>query len=98
MSDKRYRSFHIILYPDSTSYDCSSVICSLSNSVDTWAYIIHDKDYDNEGNLKKVHVHFVIRYPNARTFSAVSREYGIPQNHIEKCDFNQAVRYLTHGE
>ena len=36
------------------------------------------------GDLKKPHIHFVCSFPNARYFSGIARDLGVPVNTIRK--------------
>ena len=66
------RSFLGVLYPDSESYDCSAVLERLSCLFDEWAYIVHDSDSDENGELKKAHIHWIGRLENATSLLAVA--------------------------
>ena len=63
-----------------------------------YAYCLHDKDIIPEtGELKKAHHHFILKFNNTRSISAVSDELGLPSNHLEYCrNLKGAVRYLIH--
>lgn len=64
---------------------------------DYYAYIYHDKDIDENGNLKPVHLHFVA---HARHYlSRWSKLLGIPENMIEiPRNFRSVNRYLIHAD
>lgn len=47
------RKFQGILYPDSESYCCDDVLNVLKSTFPEFAYILHDKDTDENGELKK---------------------------------------------
>ena len=49
MASDKSRTFLGVLYPDSESYDCSSVLARLSEVFDEWAYVTHDMDTDDNG-------------------------------------------------
>ena len=66
------RSFLGVLYPDSESYDCSAVLERLSCLFEEWAYILHDSDSDENGELKKAHIHWVGRLENATSLLAIA--------------------------
>ena len=95
------RTFLGVLYPDSESYDCSAVLERLSCLFDEWAYIVHDSDSDENGELKKAHIHWVGRLENATSLLAIadSKHLGVNPNSIEYCkNFKFAVRYLIHKD
>lgn len=96
---KPTRSFLGVLYPDSDSYDCDKVLAALSKYFDEFAYILHDRDTDDNGELKKAHIHWVGRCKNARLLSAVSSALGVPQNSVEICKgWRSSVKYLVHAD
>lgn len=88
----RFRSFFILLYPDSTSYNIDNVFFEL-NGFKYFAYIKHQPETDE----KKIHYHLYIYVDSACTISAVSKRLGIPINHIQHVLSQRAsLRYLTH--
>lgn len=96
MSDNnsRCRSFCFVLYPD-----CESHMVALDTMCHSYdiAYILHDKDVDSDGVLKKPHYHVVIRFKQPRWKSALAKEIGIEENYIEPTSsFNNALMYLIH--
>lgn len=96
MADKKFRSFAGTLYPDSVSYDCETLLSTIRSKFIDWAYILHDKDVDEKGELKKSHIHWVGR-ATPRCLSVVSNFLGLPENDIEVCkNFDNMVMYLIH--
>lgn len=96
MADKKFRSFAGTLYPDSESYDCETLLSTIRSKFIDWAYILHDKDVDENGELKKPHIHWVGR-ATPRFLSVVSNFLGLPVNSIEVVkNFDNMVMYLIH--
>lgn len=96
MAEKKYRSFAGTLYPDSESYDCEQLLSIIRSKFIDWAYILHDKDVDDNGELKKSHIHWVGR-ATPRCLSVVSNFLGLPENDIEIVkNFDNMVQYLIH--
>lgn len=96
---KQSRSYIAILYPDSESYDCDTVLSLLPEVFKEWAYILHDKDTDENGELKKPHYHVVGRLENPALISTVANKLCLPENHLEYCkSFRSSVRYLVHAD
>lgn len=96
MADKKFRSFAGTLYPDSESYDCETLLLTIRSKFIDWAYILHDKDTDENGVLKKPHIHWVGR-ATPRCLSVVSNFLGLPENDIEVVkNFDNMVMYLIH--
>lgn len=67
-----------------------------------WAFILHDKDIDENGNLKSPHWHIVIYCPNQVKLKSVSQWFGVAENFIDlpkgRGAFEDCVAYLTHEE
>lgn len=96
MADKKFRSFAGTLYPDSESYDCEHLLSIIRSKFIDWAYILHDKDTDENGALKKPHIHWVGR-ATPRCLSVVAGFLGLPENNIEVVkNFDNTVCYLIH--
>lgn len=96
---KQDRKYLGVLYPDSESYSCDEVIEELKKTFPQFAMILHDKDCDENGELKKPHIHWVGRFRAPRSLDAVADEIGVPSNMIERCrSFDAAIRYLIHAD
>ena len=96
MADKKFRSFAGTLYPDSESYDCETLLSTIRSKFIDWAYILHDKDVNENGELKKPHIHWVGR-ATPRCLSVVAHFLGLPENDIEVVkNFDNMVMYLIH--
>lgn len=96
MAEKKFRSFAGTLYPDSESYDCETLLSTIRSKFIDWAYILHDKDLNENGELKKSHIHWVGR-ATPRCLSVVSNFLGLPENDIEVVkNFDNMVMYLIH--
>lgn len=62
-----------------------------------YASIVHDKDTNEQGEVKKSHTHVVISMPNAKWNTALAKELGITENYIERCRcLENALEYLIH--
>lgn len=90
--DNRKRTFLMILYPDTKSYNYNDVIAYI-RSFKYYAFIKHEPELD-EG---KVHVHVLLYFENSSTIERLSKNTGVPIQHIKYCkSFRQSCRYLTH--
>lgn len=99
MADKviKARNFLGVLYPDSESYVCEEVLGLLDSTFKEWAYVLHDKDTDDEGNPKKPHIHWIGKRASPVPISTVSKSLGVPDNSVEFCNrWKQSARYLIH--
>ena len=96
MSKEKYRSrCHVLLlYPDCAAH--VEAIKKIEQSYD-YALILHDKDSDENGELKKAHWHVVLRFGQAVWNTAVCKDLGIEENYLEKPrSFDNALLYLVH--
>lgn len=90
----------LILYEDDSNYlENINFIIDHHFSTKNFQYlgIRHDKDLDDEGNLKKPHDHVVLYFDNPRTIDSIAKEMSIPSNYIEKYNsLKTALLYLLH--
>ena len=96
MEKFRSRRFCLLLY---TSEDDTHIkaLEYIKNNYESYAYIIHDKDLNNNGELKKAHTHIVLEFNNARWSSSLAEELGIAPNYLQNCkNFEKALDYLIH--
>ena len=85
-----------ILYPDE---DPSHLFALqfMRESKANFCYITHDRDLDDNGDLKKSHVHYIIKFPNERYVDNVARLLGVDFIYVQECiDFIGAEKYLLH--
>lgn len=95
MADK-YRVFSGVIYPDSESYNSVEVLETLKAKFKEWAYCLHDQDVNDDGELKKPHIHWVGR-GDPRTLSAVAKFMGLNDHDIELGkNFKALIQYLIH--
>lgn len=94
---KSDRKFELMLYPDSTSYNCDEVIVKAIKYWDYWAYILHDRDI-KDGKLIGPHIHFIGRNrEDVITPQGVCYHLGIPAEHLQQIRYwKSAVQYLIH--
>ena len=94
-SKYRSRKHCLLLYPleDETHKKALEYIKTNND----YAMIVHDKDQNEDGELKKSHTHVVLTCSNAKWNTALAEELGITVNYIQKCrDFEGALDYLIH--
>lgn len=85
------RSLMIVLYPESQQEAIDNICKNFSH-----VGMLHDKDVDDDGNLKKAHWHFVLRFNQARWSSGVAKELGIEDHFESTKSIPLACRYLCH--
>lgn len=90
----RDRKHMLLLYPDNESH--MKALEKIKTSYDC-AYILHNRDVTEEGELKKEHYHVVLRVPNGTWSSAICKDLGIDHVFIEQVKkFDNALQYLIH--
>lgn len=97
MSEKQSRCFIGILYPDAENYVCDDVLMRLHDAFRDVAYIIHDMDVTENGELKKPHIHWVGKRDSPAPLSTIANALKIPANDIEFAkNYRSSLRYLVH--
>lgn len=71
--------------------------------VNSVAFVFHDRDYDDHGNPKPLHVHLVVEFQDARERKSVAQDMCFKDpNNVRSDNLKRAVavgsvyRYLTH--
>lgn len=94
---KQGRNFEGVIYPDSESYDFNEVLQKLSD-FPQYVYILHDKDTEEGGQLKKAHYHWLISCKSPVSLQTISNRLGVPQNAVEFCrSFKAFLLYMIHA-
>ena len=94
MEKYRNRTHLLMLYPEDSTH--MEALTKIEKSYD-YAYILHDKDCTDAGEVKKAHYHVVLRFPNQTWSSAVAKDLGIAENYMEEPrSFDNALMYLIH--
>ncbi len=68
-------------------------------NISKFAYILHDKDLDEQGNLKHPHWHICLRFVDSQDTKYVARWFGIEEQYVNKSKsgrFEDMLLYLTH--
>ena len=95
----------MLLYPDDPTH--AACMGKLEQGGYKFAAILHDSDVWEEddpdigkheiGSPKKAHWHVVLKFPQAKWSTSISKELGIKSNYIRECNsFDDALLYLTH--
>lgn len=94
-------------YPDHWR-DTLEVNLESDPNIKSWAYIVHNKDTNEDGTPKEPHVHIVIELVESRQFSTVGGYVGVPAQYVcairqkvkagkrMMSDIGGALAYLTH--
>lgn len=77
-------------------------------NIKKWAYVLHDKDFDENGDPVEPHIHLVIELIDSRNFSTIGNYVGVPSQYVNiikqkikrgkytVSDVGGALAYLTH--
>ncbi len=94
MEKFRAKSFNLVLYPEDETH--VQALEKIKSSYD-YAYILHDQDINEDGELKKQHYHVVLSFKNAKWNTALADELGITANYIEESrSLKRSLLYLIH--
>lgn len=94
--NSRSRCYCGILYPfeDVTQH---FAFTALMQGKYKCVFLLHDKDTNEDGTLKKQHLHFIIRFTNARERNSLAKELKIKPCYIQPCSsFNAYSIYMLH--
>lgn len=84
----------VVCYPESLP-DVDKAIAE--SKCDNFAYILHDKDTDVNGEIKKAHWHVLLTFSEDRSFEEIGKLFKCGTNNVEKMKtIKAAVRYLRH--
>lgn len=103
---RRYK-YEVVIYEDDPLFEEQYEALIAVNSA---IWVKHDKDVFKEdifnedgsikynaGDLKKPHYHFILRFKNATTISAVANKVKVNKNQVEIIkNLNSALKYLIH--
>lgn len=96
MGNNSYRSRRhgLLLYPEDQSH-----VQAFEKLKTMYEYlsILHDKDINPDGSLKKPHWHVVIGTRNATWNTSISKDLNLPVNYIQQIrNESAAIGYLIH--
>lgn len=80
------------------------VLADHSNCIEKYAYILHDKDIDENGNPVSPHFHIILKFnkDDGRTLKHVSSWFGIEEQYVSKSTsksknkYQDMCKYLIH--
>lgn len=104
MEKIRCRNFDLLLYDeDETHQACLEKLATgykyiaIKHDKDVWTEDDNIPEGVNAGDLKKAHWHVIVKFPQARWNTAVSKELGIAHNYIQRCvSYEGSLLYLVH--
>lgn len=94
---KKHETWCCILYPDDPLHnEAIATLCDDRRAVG----ILHDRDIEADGSIKKPHYHFVIKLTGPGTLGSVQRIIpNVKENYIQPCkSMRGQCRYLVHKD
>lgn len=93
----RGRNFALISYHSLETI--KTVLTAYEGRISHWAYILHDKDTNEKGELKEPHYHLLLVFYNPLTISACRALFPIGANTLGKFidDKSRCFTYLDHS-
>lgn len=95
--NKRVRSYFLTINKNAECFDnLADLIAKTIGTNDYFAYILHDKDTKETGEVVEPHYHLLLVFKNARSFETIQRTFT--GAHIEETlNIVSAVNYLIHN-
>lgn len=95
------KHYEVILYQDD-GWTAQKILKVLNDwpIVETYAFILHDLDMEDDGSYKKPHYHVYIGFGKSSTsIQSVANRFKIPQHLVQKIKSNKyyALRYFLHS-
>ena len=97
MMNKRVRSYFLTINKNAECFEnLADLVAKATGPNDYFAYIRHDKDTKETGEVVEPHYHLLLVFKNARSFEAIQRSFV--GAHIEETlNIVSAVNYLIHN-
>lgn len=94
---KSSRTWEVVIYPDSESYVAAEVLAKVTQYFSQWCYILHDKDFNDDGTSKKAHYHVYGKLDTPRNPQSVANALGVGVASLRAVSsWRGAVRYTVH--
>lgn len=95
--NKRVRSYFLTINKNAECFEnLADLVAKATSPNDYFAYILHDKDTKETGEIVEPHYHLLLVFKNARSFEAIQRSFV--GAHIEETlNIVSAVNYLIHN-
>lgn len=93
-------NWEFVLYPESEVYDYTDMLNKITERFKNFAYVKHDKDTDENGEIKKAHTHLLVRNEgSAVRLSTIQKDFPEINNSFQRVkNWRAAIRYLIHAD
>lgn len=94
-SNPSFRNCELVLYPESTT---DEQLAKGLSATTKYAFVLHDKDVDEHGNIKKSHWHVMCQFANPKKASTIGNLFSTNPSAVNKIrgTWADALAYLTH--
>lgn len=92
MEKFRARKFKLLAYPDSNP----DIIDDLKSYGWPFVAILHDKDKQKNGDLKKSHYHVFLQFSNACFNTSIAKQLKLDLRFVRKCESMDEKRFLAY--
>lgn len=95
MAKDRVRTIGLILWCDNEKH--IQILEDIKTNYENYIYVLHDKDFDENGVVKKSHYHCILYFANARNVKSLQKKLGLEENcfyYIKS--LKGQLRYLIH--
>lgn len=92
MEKFRARKFKLLAYPDSNP----TIIDDLKSFGWSFVAILHDKDKQKDGSIKKAHYHIFLQFSNACFNTSIIKQLKIDERFVRKCESMDEKRFLAY--
>lgn len=94
-NNQRSTNWCLVLYPQEDK--THELALKIIEKEYDYACIEHDNDINDDGEIKKSHVHVVLKFKHQRWRNSIALELGITPNYLERCrNLEKALKYLIH--
>lgn len=103
--EKKIKIFEVCTQVQFIDIDDAKVVLVTKECIKDWAYVLHDCDVLDSGEVKKAHYHIVGRLDNAWRIKDIANWFGVPYNFVKSATskrkgdqkkWSDMLAYLTH--
>jgi hypothetical protein len=87
------KKYSIVCYPESCNIE--EGLLYFKDVLESYAYILHDRDYDDEGNLKKPHYHLYMEFSKPINSNTICNHFNVKIWESVK-NTDGVIQYMTH--
>lgn len=93
--DTKLKKVCLICYPESLPDSIENVINTFADVITSYAYILHDRDYNDLGELKKPHYHLIMTFSKPMNTCTLLKAFNVGV-YKKIRNMNGCIQYLIH--